>query len=272
MDRRSFLCHQRHRRAAAARRSARRFAAVTGSGGSGDARAQRRCSRRSSRSGFAPRPTSPPRSASTRAPTPRSSRSSTPGPHRPRGAEDLARNRARDRRGSNAISPATLSRRGQAQPRSRALSTRDQRPSRRRVGTSIRAQRPYPITQQGGAYFSMPDFLNTAHTIDNARRRRGLSVAPAPVRDACSTMTPPSSARRPRAASSRRPGRSTSRSARCASCATPPAEQSTMVESIVRRARRPRASPATGRPRAATIVAEQRLSGARPADRGDASS
>ena len=26
-------------------------------------------------------------------------------------------------------------------------------------------QRPYAITQQGGAYFSLPDFLNTAHTI-----------------------------------------------------------------------------------------------------------
>jgi uncharacterized protein (DUF885 family) len=29
-------------------------------------------------------------------------------------------------------------------------------------------QRPYPIFQQGGAYFSLPDFLNTAHTIENA--------------------------------------------------------------------------------------------------------
>lgn len=29
-------------------------------------------------------------------------------------------------------------------------------------------QRPYPITQQGGSYFSTPDFLNTAHTIDTA--------------------------------------------------------------------------------------------------------
>ena len=29
-------------------------------------------------------------------------------------------------------------------------------------------QRPYRIFQQGGAYFSLPDFLNTAHTIDNA--------------------------------------------------------------------------------------------------------
>lgn len=30
------------------------------------------------------------------------------------------------------------------------------------------AQRPYRIFQQGGAYFSTPDFLNSAHTIDNA--------------------------------------------------------------------------------------------------------
>lgn len=30
------------------------------------------------------------------------------------------------------------------------------------------AQRPYPITQQNGAYFEIPDFLNTSHTIDSA--------------------------------------------------------------------------------------------------------
>ncbi len=29
-------------------------------------------------------------------------------------------------------------------------------------------QRPYPIMQQGGSYFSLPDFLNTAHTINDA--------------------------------------------------------------------------------------------------------
>ncbi|MBA3667429.1 MAG: DUF885 family protein [Sphingomonas sp.] len=29
-------------------------------------------------------------------------------------------------------------------------------------------QRPYPIMQQGGSYFATPDFLNTAHTINNA--------------------------------------------------------------------------------------------------------
>jgi uncharacterized protein (DUF885 family) len=30
------------------------------------------------------------------------------------------------------------------------------------------AQRPYPIFQQGGAYFSTPDFLNTSHTIETS--------------------------------------------------------------------------------------------------------
>jgi uncharacterized protein (DUF885 family) len=30
------------------------------------------------------------------------------------------------------------------------------------------AVRPYPIFQQGGSYFSTPDFLNSAHTIENA--------------------------------------------------------------------------------------------------------
>jgi uncharacterized protein (DUF885 family) len=29
-------------------------------------------------------------------------------------------------------------------------------------------QRPYPLMQQGGSYFSLPDFLNTAHTINEA--------------------------------------------------------------------------------------------------------
>ena len=39
-------------------------------------------------------------------------------------------------------------------------------------------QRPYPIFQQGGTYFSTPDFLNSAHTIENAadaENRRRLS-------------------------------------------------------------------------------------------------
>ena len=43
-------------------------------------------------------------------------------------------------------------------------------------------QRPYPIFQQGGAYFSTPDFLNTRAHDRQCGRRRGLSVAPGPGR------------------------------------------------------------------------------------------
>jgi uncharacterized protein (DUF885 family) len=47
----------------------------------------------------------------------------------------------------------------------RSLETQAVAPSRWDIDS---AQRPYPIFQQGGAYFSTPDFLNTAHTINNA--------------------------------------------------------------------------------------------------------
>ena len=67
----------------------------------------------------------------------------------------------------NAISPTTLS---DAAKLNRevvlySLDTQTVAPSRWNIDG---AQRPYPITQQGGAYFDTPDFLNTAHTIDNA--------------------------------------------------------------------------------------------------------
>ena len=45
------------------------------------------------------------------------------------------------------------------------LETATAAPSRWNIDS---AQRPYPIFQQGGAYFSLPDFLNSAHTIENA--------------------------------------------------------------------------------------------------------
>lgn len=77
---------------------------------------------------------------------------------------------ARDRRGIaqlNAVSAATLS---DAAKLNRevvlySLDTATVAPSRWNIDS---AQRPYPITQQGGAYFSTPDFLNTSHTIENA--------------------------------------------------------------------------------------------------------
>jgi uncharacterized protein (DUF885 family) len=80
--------------------------------------------------------------------------------------EDLARNRRAIAR-LKAISPATLS---DAAKLNRevvlySLNTATVAPARWDIDS---AQRPYPITQQGGAYFSIPDFLNTAHTINNA--------------------------------------------------------------------------------------------------------
>ncbi|HEX6742329.1 MAG TPA: DUF885 domain-containing protein, partial [Sphingomicrobium sp.] len=80
--------------------------------------------------------------------------------------DDLARNRRAIAR-LNAISPATLS---DAARLNRevvlySLQTATVAPSRWAIDS---AQRPYPIFQQGGAYFETPDFLNTAHTIDTA--------------------------------------------------------------------------------------------------------
>ena len=65
-------------------------------------------------------------------------------------------------------------------------------------------QRPYPIFQQGGAYFSTPDFLNTAHTIETAGDAEAYLARLALVGKLLDN-----SARRPPAASLLRPGRST---------------------------------------------------------------
>ncbi len=80
--------------------------------------------------------------------------------------EDLARNRRAIARLS-AISPVTLS---DAAKLNRevvlySLDTATWAPARWNIDG---AQRPYPIFQQGGAYFDTPDFLNTSHTIDTA--------------------------------------------------------------------------------------------------------
>ena len=80
--------------------------------------------------------------------------------------EDLARNR-RGIAQLNAIPASTLS---DSQKLNRevvlySLDTATQAPARWDIDS---AQRPYTITQQGGAYFSTPDFLNTAHAINDA--------------------------------------------------------------------------------------------------------
>ncbi len=80
------------------------------------------------------------------------------------------KNLARNRRAIaklNAVSPASLS---DAAKLNRevvlySLNTATVAPTRWNIGS---AQGPYTITQQDGAYFDTPDFLNTAHTIDNA--------------------------------------------------------------------------------------------------------
>lgn len=81
-------------------------------------------------------------------------------------AKSLARNRRAIAK-LRAINPATLS---DAARLNRevvlySLETNVVAPSRWNLDS---AQRPYPIMQQGGAYFSTPDFLNTSHTIDTA--------------------------------------------------------------------------------------------------------
>jgi len=81
-------------------------------------------------------------------------------------AKNLRRNRRAIAR-LRAISPAMLS---DAARLNRevvlySLETSTVAPSRWNIDS---VQRPYPITQQGGAYFSTPDFLNTTHTIDIA--------------------------------------------------------------------------------------------------------
>ena len=81
-------------------------------------------------------------------------------------AKTLARNR-RAIAQLRTISPATLSdpARLNREVVLYSLETSVVAPSRWNIDS---AQRPYPIMQQGGAYFSTPDFLNTAHTIDTA--------------------------------------------------------------------------------------------------------
>jgi uncharacterized protein (DUF885 family) len=66
----------------------------------------------------------------------------------------------------NAVSPASLSEPAKLNREVviYSLETQANAPSRWNIDS---AQRPYPIFQQGGSYFSTPDFLNTAHTINN---------------------------------------------------------------------------------------------------------
>jgi len=81
-------------------------------------------------------------------------------------SKDLARNR-RATAQLEAISPTTLSEPAKLNREVviYSLETRTAAPSRWNIDS---AQRPYPIFQQGGAYFETPDFLNSTHTIENS--------------------------------------------------------------------------------------------------------
>jgi uncharacterized protein (DUF885 family) len=81
-------------------------------------------------------------------------------------AKNLARNRRAIAR-LNAVSPGTLSDAAKLNREvvTYSLETATRGPARWNIGSP---QSPYPITQQDGAYFDTPDFLNTTHTIDTA--------------------------------------------------------------------------------------------------------
>ena len=144
---------------------------------------------------------------------------------------------------------------------------------RRRRGSDIdSAQRPYPIIQQDGAYFSVPDFLNSAHTIDNTADAEAYLSRLEPfaaVLDNEHRRCSATEAARgyPRAGLVARPDAR----ARCASCAGRRPSRARMVESLVRRTAEKDIAGDWQR-RATQIVEERSLSRARPPDRADASS
>ena len=137
-------------------------------------------------------------------------------------------------------------------------------------------QSPYVISQQDGAYFSIPDFARFRAHHRNRGRRRSLSVAPVAIRHRARQRDRPNRNARLRAASSPRLGRSILRSARCASSATRLPAQSTMAESVAKRAaaknipgewraRPPRSSPTKSIPRSTARSPQSRpLSRPRP--------
>lgn len=88
---------------------------------------------------------------------------------RPRTAERRAADLARDKKAIaalEAIDRKRLSSAGRLNLEVVLYSLNVSTVSPERFGINS-AQRPYPIFQQGGAYFQTPDFLNTAHTIES---------------------------------------------------------------------------------------------------------
>jgi len=167
-------------------------------------------------------------------------------------AEDLARNR-RFIAEVSAIPPASLS---PAAALNREIVLYD-------LGTNITApakfdldsvQSPYLISQQDGAYFSIPDFLDSAHTIDTAADAEAYLSRLAQFATVLDNET--AAQRRQAARSYVAPGWSLDLAlGQMRQLRAPAAESSTMVESLVRRAA---AAGVAGdwRTRAAAIVAK----------------
>ena len=80
--------------------------------------------------------------------------------------DQLARNR-RDRARLDAVAPATLSAQARIDREVVAYSIDETIDAAARFGLAS-PQRPYPISHRGGAYFSLPDFLDSTHSIATA--------------------------------------------------------------------------------------------------------
>src|SRR5689334_3670171 len=149
-------------------------------------------------------------------------------------SEDLARNRRALAR-LRAVSPATLWEPAKLNREVIVyqIETSTQAPARWDIDS---AQRPYPIFQQGGAYFETPDFLNTSHTIDNAADAEAYLSR---LSQFATTLDNDSAEQRAQAARGfLAPGWSIDLTlGQMRKLRDVPASQSTMVDSIVRRAK-----------------------------------
>jgi len=166
-------------------------------------------------------------------------------------AEDLARNR-RFIAEVSGIAPASLS---PAAALNREIVLYD-------LGTNITApakydldsvQSPYLISQQDGAYFSIPDFLDTAHTIETAADAEAYLSRLAQFATVLDNET--AEQRRQAARGYVAPGWSLDLAlGQMRQLRAPASESSTMVESLVRRAAAAKVAGDWG-PRAAAIIA-----------------
>jgi uncharacterized protein (DUF885 family) len=172
-------------------------------------------------------------------------------PYQAARAEDLARNRKFIAQVTE-VPPASLSMAGAL---NREIVLYD-------LGTNLTApakydldsvQSPYLISQQDGAYFSTPDFLNTAHTIENAADAEAYLSRLSQFATQLDNET--AEQRRQAARGYVAPGWSLDLSlGQMRELRSPAADKSTMVDSIVRRTG---SIPGDWGPRAASIIAKE---------------